>query len=204
MELKDYIKEYDDSLTVMENCINLFKQAKNEEKLAHTIKVCETGIEIAKKYGIDQNKVEISCYLHDISAIIPKDAYILLCESNGIKVLDCERKIPGLLHQKVSRLIAEQIFNIIDYEILHAIESHTTLRDKPTGIDMVVFIADKISWDQEGIPPYFERISEAIKESLEKACLEHINYRLENRVGLIPHPMLTQAKESLDKVLNKK
>lgn len=109
-----------------------------------------------------------------------------------------------LLHQKISRLIAEQTFNIYDAEILSSIESHTTLRDKPSKIDMVVFIADKLSWDQDGIPPLFDCVSKAIKVSLEISCLEYINYCLDNNMILIPHPMLIEAKGYLESYLKQR
>ena len=198
MNLNSYVKEYNSRLSVIDNCIELLKQTDNEKTLEHVTKVSKTGIEIANSYNLDRNKVEIACYLHDISAIIPEDNYIEVCESNSIEVLDIERKLPMLLHQKISRLIAEQIFSINDVEILSSIESHTTLRNKPSNIDMAVFIADKLSWDQDGIPPFFECVSKGIKTSLEKACLEYITYCLDNNMILIPHPMLIEAKEYLE------
>lgn len=203
MNLENYAKQYDAKLSVIENCINLFKMANKEKTLEHVIEVSKTGVEIAKNYGLDKEKVEIACYLHDISAIISVDDYVNLCENNNVEVLAEERKVPIVLHQKVSKLIAEKIFRITDKEILNSIESHTTLRDNPCDIDMVVFIADKLSWDKEGIPPYFETVSEAIKDSLERACLENIDYRLSNNMIAIPHPMLIEAKDYLEKRLNK-
>lgn len=153
---------------------------------------------------MDKQKVEIACFLHDISAIIPKDDYIEVCESNDIEVLDVERKLPMLLHQKISKLIAEKTFNITDKEILSSIESHTTLRGQPCDIDMAVFIADKLSWDQDGIPPFFTCVLEGLKDSLEKACLAYIDYCLDNNMILIPHPMLIEAKYYLDNINHEK
>ena len=199
MDTESYAKGYDAKLSVIDNCVEILRQTNNMETLEHVAKVGETGIEIANRYGLDKNKVETACYLHDISKIIPQGDYIKLCENNNIEVLDVEREVPMLLHQKVSKLIAEKIFNISDEEILSSIESHTTLRANPSDIDMAVFIADKISWDQEGLPPYLDGVLEALKSSLEKACLEHINFRLNNNMILIPHPMLLEAKADLEK-----
>jgi len=198
MNITNYAKDYNNTLSVIENCIQLLKQTNNEKTLEHITKVSKTGVEIANNYGLNSEKIELACYLHDISAIIPKDDYIEICGTYGIEVLEVERKLPMLLHQKVSRLIAEKIFNITDNEILSSIESHTTLRDKPSDVDMVVFIADKLSWDQDGTPPFFDCVSEAIKISLEKSCLNYIKYCLDNDMILIPHPMLIKAKNYLE------
>ena len=197
MDITNYAKDYNSKLSAIENCINLLKP-ENIDTLEHVTKVSKTGIGIANNYGLDKDKVETACYLHDISALVPKDDYIEVCENNGIEVLDCERKIPMLLHQKISKLVAEKVFNIADSEILSSIESHTTLRNEPCDVDMVVFIADKLSWDQDGIPPFYECVSTAINESLGKACLEYINFCLDNNMILIPHPMLIEAKAYLE------
>ena len=42
------------------------------------------------------------------------------------------------------------IFKLGIYLILKAIESHTTLRSNPSKLDMIIFIADKLAWDQPG------------------------------------------------------
>ena len=181
----------------------IIKTTGDVKTLEHVTKVSKTGIEIAKFYNLNIHKIENACYLHDISAIIPKDHYIEICVRNNIEILDVERKLPMLLHQKISRLIAEQIFSINDAEILSSIESHTTLKDKPSNIDMVVFIADKLSWDQDGIPPFFDCVSKAVKTSLERSCLEYINYCLDNNMFLIPHPMLIEAKGYLESYLKR-
>ena len=201
MNVVDYAKGFKETLSLIDNCGVLLKQANHEKTLAHVIKVSQAGVKIAHDYNLDKNKVEIACYLHDISAIIPRTDYVTLCEASDIEVLAVERKLPMLLHQKVSRLIAEEIFKITDAEILSAIEVHTTLKDKPSDIDMAVFIADKLAWDQEGIPPFFDCVAQSIKISLEKACLGYINYCLEHEMIKIPHPMLLAAKNDLERML---
>lgn len=199
MNLSVYAKSYNPNFSVVKNCTELLTKTNNYKTLQHVTKVAKTGAELSEKFGLDESKVEIACYLHDISAIIPKEDYFKVCEDYNIEILEEEKKLPMLLHQKLSKLIAENIFNIEDKEILSSIESHTTLRNKPCDIDMVVFIADKLSWDQEGIPPFFECVSKALSISLESACLEYISYCLNNNMILIPHPMLIEAKEYLEK-----
>ena len=54
-------------------------------------------------------------------------------------------------------------FGIEDNEILSAIECHTTLKKNYSDIDLVLFVADKIKWDQEGKPPYLDGLLQAFK-----------------------------------------
>jgi len=193
MTLNDCAEAYNGSLSVTDSCVQLLRQSGNEEALSHVLRVAQTGAEIAKAYDLDKDRVETACYLHDISAVIPQEDYVAVCENYGVEVLDLERAYPTLLHQRVSRLIAEQAFGVRDEEILSAVEYHTTLRANPGDIDMAVFVADKLSRDE----PFNDRVSQALKTSLEKACLEYINYCLRNGMILIPHPLLLEAKDYL-------
>lgn len=72
--------------------------------------------------------------------------------------MEAERKFPMIIHQKLSRVIAKEIFKVEDEEILNAICCHTTLRKHATKMDLVLFVADKIEWDQKGTPPYLIEI----------------------------------------------
>ena len=36
--------------------------------------------------------------------------------------------------------------------------------------DKIIFLADKLAWDQGGIPPYYQPLKEAINISLDKGC----------------------------------
>ncbi len=67
-----------------------------------------------------------------------------------------------IIHQKLSRVIAKEIFKVENEEILNAICCHTTLRKHATKMDLVLFVADKIEWDQNGTPPYLIEIKKRI------------------------------------------
>ena len=110
-----------------------------------------------------------------------------------------EEKYHFLLHQRISRIIAEEQFGIRDEDILSAVECHTTLKQNAGPYDQLVFIADKISWDQEGVPPYYEELKKMAAESLEEACFFYIRYQFENKLLLMPHRWISEAYEDLKK-----
>ena len=104
---------------------------------------------IAEKFHVDKEKAAIAGYLHDISGIF-QTRRIAVAEEFGVAIVEAERKFPMIIHQKLSRVIAKEIFKIEDEEILNAICCHTTLRKHATKMDLVLFVADKIEWDQKG------------------------------------------------------
>ncbi len=103
-----------------------------------------------------------------------------------------------IIHQKLSRVIAKEIFKVENEEILNAICCHTTLRKHATKMDLVLFVADKIEWDQNGTPPYLIEI----KKGLEKAAFVYISYLWERKDTLkVIHPWLEEAYWDLKGIL---
>lgn len=115
-----------------------------------------------------------------------------------IKVLSEEKELPLILHQKISAVMARDIFNINDPEILSAIECHTTLKAGAAALDKILFVADKIEWDQEGVPPYKDEIERALNISLELAAHTYIKYLFNDKSKLkVVHPWLREAYNEL-------
>ena len=168
--------------------------------LKHTQEVAETCVRIAEQYELDREKCRIAGRLHDIGAVMKPEDMVDYAISCGIPLDEAEKKYPFLLHQQVSRMFAEAVLGIKDGDILSAVECHTTLKNCPGKYDMALFIADKLSWDREGVPPYFNEVEKALQISLESACMEYITYSLDNGMILYPHRWLLEAKVHLERI----
>ncbi|WP_338064418.1 HD domain-containing protein [Companilactobacillus bobalius] len=134
--------------------------------------------------------------LHDVSAFIPQNKRLSISEKLHISILKEERQVPLLLHQKLSAYIAQECFQIKDPLILNAIECHTTLKKNFNNFDLIIFLADKIAWDQSGTPPYLKDLNNALQDSPRKAALVYIDYLLSHN-PLIIHPWLLAAQKQL-------
>ena len=64
----------------------------------------------------------------------------------------------------------------------------------------IIFLADKIAWDQNGIPPYLDDLLKQLECSLEEAALFYINYLLDHGIKVI-HPWILDAKSQLENIL---
>ncbi|MGG0256979.1 bis(5'-nucleosyl)-tetraphosphatase (symmetrical) YqeK [Bacillus toyonensis] len=160
----------------------------------HSIRVANEARKIAIMFHENEEKAEIAGYLHDISAIFPNEDRIKVAEAVGIEILQEERKFPMIIHQKLSRVIAREIFKVEDEEILDAICCHTTLRKHATKMDLVLFVADKIEWDQNGTSSYLVDIKNGLEKSLEHAVFVYISYLWERKDTLkVIHPWLEEA-----------
>ncbi|MGX7137534.1 HD domain-containing protein [Enterococcus silesiacus] len=177
--LKSLVKKF----LVEHNCLKTYD---------HCISVGEYAYELGKNYLDEPDKARIAGYLHDISAIYPDDQRIAVAKKMGIDLYKEEIELPMIIHQKISKEIAFNEFNVTDPVILSAIECHTTLKEDYSDLDLVVFIADKIKWDQQGEPPYIEGLMIALDHSLEAAAFYYIDYLLNHGIQVL-HPWLNEA-----------
>ncbi|MGL9927538.1 MULTISPECIES: bis(5'-nucleosyl)-tetraphosphatase (symmetrical) YqeK [Enterococcus] len=186
-----------DHQQVLKNEIKQYLVSKNCEKTYyHCMEVGEYAYQLGEKYLTSPEKVSIAGYLHDISAIYPNNQRISVAQKYGIELNEAEMAFPMIIHQKISKSIAKMDFGIEDNEILSAIECHTTLKKNYSDIDLVLFVADKIKWDQEGKPPYLDGLLQALNCSLKNAAYFYIDYILKHDIKVV-HPWLWDAYNQL-------
>jgi HD superfamily phosphohydrolase YqeK len=78
--------------------------------------------------------------------------------------------------------------------VLSAIGCHTTLKANAGLLDKVVFVADKMKWDQVGDPPYCDAINAALVHGIDRAAWCYLQYLWEMRERLpVIHPWFMDA-----------
>lgn len=167
--------------------------------LTHSLRVAQTAADLAPRFEIDLRLAQVAGWLHDCSAAIPTPARLATALDWGLDVLPEEAANPLILHQKLSVVIAQEIFAVRYPAVLSAVGCHTTLKAGASPLDMLVFVADKLAWDQPGAPPYLPALQHALERSLPAAALVYINHLVERRAALSGplHPWLLQAQADL-------
>jgi predicted HD superfamily hydrolase involved in NAD metabolism len=164
----------------------------------HSGAVAGVARNLALRLGLDPAPAFAGGWLHDIAAPIPASRRLEAALALGLEVLPEERAYPMILHQKLAVPIARHLFAVEDPAILSAIGCHTTLKPNAAPLDMVVFLADKIAWDQPGAPPYRNALLAASHRSLEAACLVYLTYLWQQRESLaVVHPWMAAAYHAL-------
>ncbi|MFD2328173.1 bis(5'-nucleosyl)-tetraphosphatase (symmetrical) YqeK [Cohnella sp. GCM10020058] len=176
-----------------------FKLHDDVETLQHTLKVAAEARKVAELYDVDPAKAEQAGLLHDISNVIPVRNMLETAKQLSIDILEEELKYERILHQKLSRAMAEAIFNMTDQNILSAIECHTTLKPDAELLDKVLFISDKISWELPGDQAYLLEIRDQVyNQKLDKGVFIYLDSIWKNRSKLkLVHSWLIQAREQL-------
>lgn len=168
---------------------------------AHCQAVAAKAAQLARLFGADETQAHLAGLLHDISAVIPNDQRVATALAWGIEVLPEERAYPMIIHQKLSSRMAQHDFDVQDKAVLSAIGCHTTLKPGATLLDKVVFVADKIAWDQPGQPPYLQNLLAALDGSLDGAALCYLDFLWEQRATLrCVHPWFVAARQEMKKL----
>ncbi len=189
---------YHNSNSLEENVKSWFRRAKKEQDFSHALQVRYIATRLAQKYGIDKTQITTASLLHNISKTIPATQYLTVAEEYGVEILAEERQNPELLHQKISRILAVEEFNISDKEVLNAISCHTTLRKSASMLDKVIFLADKKAQKSQ---PHFMPLIEKQEDNLNSAVYCYLFNLIQDkkRVQTI-HPWALEALEDLQQL----
>ena len=196
--LESYLANFKRTGEITVDVPNYLIQLGYEATAKHCTSVAAEAKSLASIYGGDLLKAEKAGYLHDISAVIPNEKRIPFALNQRVDILNEEKQFPMIIHQKLSVILAKLIFQVADQEILSAIGCHTTLKAKASRLDKIVFLADKVAWDQVGEPPYLDSLKSAMDKSLDLAVLEYLDFLWDMRDRLpVVHPWLIEAREDL-------
>lgn len=166
----------------------------------HCAQVAVQAGRLAERFGVSASQAEAAGWLHDVSAVIPNERRVQVALNYGIEVLPEEERFPMIVHQKLSAHLAHDLFGVADADVLSAVGCHTTLKADASPLDKVVFVADKIAWDQEGRPPYLAALLSALEHSLDEAAFVYLDYLWKRRETLpVLHPWVVAARRQLQR-----
>lgn len=192
-----YIRTIPWSGDVKTDSINFLTVNGRPDTVSHSMSVAEAGRKIAVDFGLDESIAVTSALLHDSSLVMEPGDMLDYTINENWDIDRSEKKYPFLLHQRLSAVFAGELFGIHDPRVLSAVGCHTTLKKNPSAYDMVLFLADKLSSDQAGTPPFYDAVSSALEKSLAHASLLYIDFALNNGMILSPHRWLTDARDWL-------
>ena len=166
----------------------------------HCTSVAAEAKRLAARFGADELLAQTAGWLHDVSAVFPTPQRAQVARQLGVEVLPEEAAAPMILHQKLSAVMAHKIFRVTNKATLSAIECHSTLKANASLLDKVVFIADKIAWDQSDTAPFLESVLASLEQSLDQAVLRYLDYLWQQRDTVpVVHPWFVDAYEQLSR-----
>lgn len=164
--------------------------AKNlsKERFAHTQRVMDTAVSMAKRYGADVNIVKIAAAFHDMAKGLSQEENNRAAELLGLETKYAENKELG--HAKIAAEIAGRYWGIQDERILNAISYHTTSRADMCLEEKIVFLADLLEPARNY--PKIDEIRRILdREGVDAACLEALR-------GIFVHIKKLDANTKID------
>ncbi|MFG6148450.1 bis(5'-nucleosyl)-tetraphosphatase (symmetrical) YqeK [Halobacillus sp. B23F22_1] len=155
-----------------EKLLEFVRPHLKQSRFEHTVRVTDTAVKLAEKYGADVEKAETASILHDYAKHKPIEelkSWILREEKLSNDLLSYHHE---LWHGPVGAMMLKDELQIQDEEILSAIAAHTTGKKNMSLLDKVVFLADYIEPGRnfEGV----EQVREIAEKDLNEACLQSL------------------------------
>jgi len=166
----------------------------SEKRLLHSLNTAILAVRYAVRFGEDPNKSAIAGLLHDCAKELPEK---LMLEMAGEEAT--EYSLIEMIHAPAGAQYAEKRYNVRENDILAAIGYHTTGREHMTGIDKIVYLADKLEPSRK-----FNDLAEIrrlVETDLDAAMLECLNAVRDSlhRKGLCFHTNSLKALSELQK-----
>lgn len=120
----------------------------------HTLGCEKAAVELARRFGADEEKAAFAAILHDITKRHSREEQLYLCEKYDIIPCDVEQIEWKMLHGKTAAAIARHEYGA-PADVCDAIACHTTGKAGMTLLDKVIYLADFIeeTRDFDGVKP---------------------------------------------------
>ena len=169
-----------------------------KNRFAHSIGVANTAVELAKRFGVDEEKAYIAGLLHDCAREFENDQLPAEAVKRGIEIGEVEREMPLLLHSYIGAEMISEVYGVNDSEIKQAIRRHTVGGRNMTKLDKIIYFADMIepNRDYPGVKELRELAQTAeLDEILLTAMSESIKFIIYKN-SLI-HPETVNARNEI-------
>lgn len=162
---------------MLEKLRDIVRKRVTEKRYIHTLGVEEKAVELAKKYGVNEEKVRVAAILHDIAKSMKIDKMEEICKANfSDELTEEDMKISEILHGFVGYIIVRDELKIDDIEILEAIKYHTIGKKGLSLLGRIIYIADGI--EKNRVYPGVDKIRELVNRNLDEGIIYEIDRKI--------------------------
>ncbi len=171
----------------------LIKSRLSDYRFYHSLCVAQSAVELARRYGADEEKARVAGLLHDVMKEADADEQLEIIRSAGYNITELEMSQTKFYHQISGAAFVKSQLHIDDAEILNAIRYHTTGRGNMSIMEQIIYLADFISADREYKD--IENIRAEARKSKEQGMLYATGYTIKSVVkkGRVLHPDTVDA-----------
>ena len=161
----------------MEELEQVVVRLLDPKRVSHVLGCRDTAVELAKRWGADENDAARAGILHDITKALDGPLQLTLCNAYGKILSDFSRKYPKTLHALTGSLVAERIFGE-NKAVVSAICSHTTGKADMNLLEKIIYVADYMEPCRNF--PGVEKLRELAYADMDAALKLGLNMTLEH------------------------
>ena len=153
----------------------------SKKRYQHSLNVAHAAVELARRYGADQDKAYTAGLLHDIAKELPVEEQRALTLESSLDVSEVEKDAAPLYHAIAGAELIQSLFGIRDPEIITAVRYHTVACGDMSRLAVIVYLADLISEDRD----YKDvtRMRKYCQKSLERGMYEALKFSVTDSVA---------------------
>ena len=125
-----------------EKMLYKLKKALDAQRYEHTLGVEETARQMAKCFGVDEEKAALAGLLHDCAKCLPLSQMVKAAK--GVELDPVMKESKALMHSVAGMCMARNVYGVEDEEVLSAIRWHTTGHAGMTALEKIIYLADMI------------------------------------------------------------
>lgn len=161
--------------------MKLIRERLSDYRFYHSVCVAESAVQLAKRFGADEEKARVAGILHDVMKEESKKTQLAVIEKAGMKMTELEKKNKKVYHQMSGAAFVKEELGITDEEIINAIRYHTTGRRGMSLMEKIIYLADFISADRDYDD--VDVMRSKVEEGMEEGMLYAFRYTIVDLVN---------------------
>ncbi len=133
----------------VEQAKKIVKPLLGEKRWTHTKNVKKMAVQLARRWGCDEEKAAVAAIFHDSAKELPKEQLLQIFADNAIIALDAPKRPAPVWHGIAAAILAQTRWGVQDEEILSAIRCHTTGKPGMSLLDKILYLADVTSAERD-------------------------------------------------------
>jgi len=169
------------------------------DRFRHTLGVVSWSEDLARRHGLDLDRVRYAALGHDLAKEIPLDHQVRLARRWGLLRYPEDEQYPEVLHGPLAAHWLGQNGGVSDREVLAAIANHTLGAPGMSELEMLIYSADLTELNRSF--PEVDNLRQALYDNLELGtlfCLNHtVKYLVDQKRTV--HPLTILTREDLQR-----
>jgi predicted HD superfamily hydrolase involved in NAD metabolism len=164
-------------------------------RIQHIVRVETYAAELALKHGLDAAQASQAGLLHDLAKYFAPLRLLEMAQAEQLPIDSVFMAEPRLLHADVSAIVARDVFQVEDPEILDAVRNHTLGQPQMNPISCIVFLADSLEpgrGDREDLNQMRKVAVSNLYKGVWMVCDRTLNQLVQNRKLIHPRMVMTR------------